>query len=133
MGPTGTLRAIQAAERRRQREAQKRLREQERQAKEQAKFSAIAQARLEVEAYENRIQLLRSIHKEQCEVWDWPAVAASLPPPRPQNHSYHAQRANQRFTVLPPDKKEIAQFMLEQARLQDEQDFQTAMQSYSEQ
>jgi hypothetical protein len=129
----GTLRAIQAAERRRQREAQRRLHELERQAKEQAKHSAIEQARLEVEAYESRVELLRSVHKEQGEVWDWPAVAASLPPPRPQKNSYHEQRASQRFAVLPAEKKETAQSMFEQARLQDEQDFQTAMKSYSEQ
>jgi hypothetical protein len=133
MGPKGTLRAIQAAERRRQREAQKRQRERERQAKEQAKLSAIEQARLEVETYENRVELLRSVHKEQGEAWDWPAVAASLPPPHPQKNSHHEQKANQRFAVLQPEKKEAAQFMLEQARLQDEQDFQVAMQSYTEQ
>ena len=129
----GTLRAIQAAERRRQREAQKRVRELERQAKGQAKLSAIEQARLEVETYENRVELLRSVHKERGEAWDWPAVSASLPPPRPQKNSYHEQRANQRFAVLAAEKKETAQFMFEQARLQDEQDFQTAMQSYAEQ
>lgn len=133
MGTKGTLAAIWAAERRRQREVQKRLRELERQAKARAKLSAIEQARLEVETYENRIELLRSVHKEQSEAWDWPAVAASLPPPPPQKHSYHEQRANQRFAVLPTEKKEAAQSMLEQARLQDEQDFQAAMQSYSEQ
>jgi hypothetical protein len=133
MGPKGTLRAIQAAERRREREAQRRLRERERQAKEHAKLSAIEQARLEVEAYENRVELLRSVHKEQGEVWDWPAIAASLPPPRPQKNSFHEQKANQRFAVLQPEKKEAAQGMLEQARLQDEHDFQAAMQSYSAQ
>ena len=128
-----TLRAIQAVERRREREAQRRLRELFHQAKEQAKLSAIEKARLEVETYENRVELLRSVHKEQGEVWDWPAVAASLPPPRPQNVSHHAQKANQRFAVIQPERKEAAQSMLEQARLQDERDFQAAMQSYSEQ
>ncbi|MGA3178975.1 MAG: hypothetical protein ABSF38_01385 [Verrucomicrobiota bacterium] len=122
-----TLRAIQAAERRRQREAQRQLRELESQAREQAKLSAIEQARLEVENYESRVELLRSVHKEQGEVWDWPAIAASLPPPRPQKTSYHQQRASQQFTVLPAAKKEAAQFMLEQARVQDEQDFQTSI------
>jgi hypothetical protein len=133
MGPKGTLRAIEAAERRREREAQKRLRELMRQAKERAKLSAIEQARLEVETYENRVELLRSVHKDQGEIWDWPAVAASLPPPCPRKHSYHEERANQRFLVLPAEKKEAAQSMLEQARSRDEQDFQAAMQSYSEQ
>jgi hypothetical protein len=129
----GTLRAIQAVERRWQREAQKQMREFEHRTKEQAKLSAIEQARLEVETYENRIELLRSVHKEQGEVWDWRAVAASLPPPRPQNFSHHEQKANQRFAVIQPERKEAAQSMLEQARLRDEGDFQAAMQSYSEQ
>ena len=133
MGWKATIRAIEAGERRRQREAQKRQRELERQAKEKAKLSAIEQARMEVETYENRVELLRSVHKEQGEVWDWPAVAASLPPPRPQKHSYHEQRENQKLAVLPAEQKEAAQAMLKQARLQDEQDFQAAMQSYAEQ
>jgi hypothetical protein len=128
-----TLRAILAAERRREREAQRRLRELERQEREQKKLSDKEKARLEVETNEKRVELLRSVHKEQGEVWDWPAVAASLPPPRPQKHSFHEQKANQRFIVLQPEKKEAALFMLEQARSQDEQDFQAAMQSYSEQ
>jgi hypothetical protein len=128
-----TLRAIQAAERRRERETQRRLRQHEKEAKEQAKLSAIEEARLEVEKYEDRVTLLRSVHREQGEVWDWPAVAASLPAPRPQNHARHEKRAKQKLTVLPAEKKEAAQSMLEQARLQDEQEFQAALQSYSEQ
>ena len=90
-------------------------------------------ARLEVETYENRVELLRSVHKEQGEVWDWLAVAASLPPPRPQKNSYHEQRAIQRFAVVPSEKKEAAQSMPEKARLQDEQDYQTGMLTYKEQ
>jgi hypothetical protein len=120
-----------AAERRREREAQRRLRELDRQAQLQARRSAVEQSRMQVEAYEERVELLRSVHKEQGEVWDWPAVAASLPPHLPLKNSFHEQKANQRFAVLQPDKKEAAQFMLEKARLQDEQDFQAAMQSYS--
>jgi hypothetical protein len=133
MGPRGTLRAIQVAERRQQREAQKRLRELERQAKEQAKLSAIEQARLEVETFDNQLEVLLSVHKEQGEAWDWVALAASLPPPCPQRHSYHEQRANQRLVVLPARQRQTSQSILEQARSQDEQDFQKAKQAYSEQ
>ena len=84
MGYKAELRAMQAAERRQEREAQKRLRDLERQAKEQAKLSAIEQARLEVETHESRLDLLLSVHKEQGPTWDWSAVAASLPPPPPR-------------------------------------------------
>src|SRR5262245_35537608 len=89
MGWKGTLKAIQAAERRQQRDAQKRLRELERQSKEQAKLSAIEQARLEVETFEGRLEVLLSLHKEQSEGWDWSKVATTLPPHRPGKLSQH--------------------------------------------
>lgn len=133
MGPKGTLRAIQAAERRQQREAQRRFRELERQTKEQAKLSALEKARLEVETYENRLDVLLSVHKDCGEILDWTGLAASLSPPCPQKISYHEQKAVQRYTVLQPQQKEPSQSMLEQARARDEQDFQNAMQVYSQQ
>jgi hypothetical protein len=101
-----TYRAIQAAERRQQRDAQRRLRELERQAKEQAKLSAIEQARLEVERFENQLEVLLSVHKEHGETWDWTAIAASLPPPKPQKISRHEYQVRQRVTVLPTQQKE---------------------------
>lgn len=84
MGWQATDRAMQAAERRQQREEQKRQRELARQTREQAKLSAIEQARLEVSTHENHLEVLRSVHKEQGQVWDWAGVAASLPPSIPQ-------------------------------------------------
>ena len=80
---------MEAAERRQQREAMKRLRELERQAKEQAKLSQQEQARLEVERYENRLEVLLSLHKEYGGPWDWSSIAANLPPPCPRNLSFH--------------------------------------------
>jgi hypothetical protein len=53
MGWKGTLREMEAANKRQQRDAQKRQRELERQAKEMAKMSQAEQARLEVETFEN--------------------------------------------------------------------------------
>ena len=60
---------MEAAERRQQRDAQKRLRELERQTKEQAKLSTQEQARLEVETFNNQLEVLLSVHKEQGETW----------------------------------------------------------------
>lgn len=126
------MRAIQAAERRQQREAQKRLRELERRAREQAKLSAIEQARLEVEAYENRLDVLLSVHKEQAETLDWATLAAALPPPCPQMSSYHQLKAKLRMLFLPPCQKGDSKAAIEQARLDDEQAFQEAMQVHSD-
>jgi hypothetical protein len=131
MGYKAELRAIQAAERRQQREAQKRLRELERQTKEQAKLSAIEQARLEVEIHENRLELLLSVHKEQGPTWDWSAVAASLPPHRPQKTTYHEFRAKQRAALLLPGQREASAPALEQARSQDEEACQQSLAAYA--
>jgi hypothetical protein len=109
------------------------MRELERQAKEQAKLSTIEQARLEVETFENRLEVLLSVHKEQGETWDWVAIAASLPPPCPQKNSRNEQKARQRAAVVPSQQREAAAALVEQARLQDEDEFQKASALYSEQ
>jgi hypothetical protein len=133
MGYKATIRAMQAAERRQQRDAQRRLRELERQAKEQAKLSAIEQARLEVETFDNELEVLLSVHKEQGETWDWTAIAASLPPLNPKRISRNEQRARQRAAVLPAEQRQSSEILIEQARLRDDEEFQTAAQTYSEQ
>jgi hypothetical protein len=131
MGYEAELRATQAAERRQEREAQRRLRELERQAKEQAKLSAIEQARLEVETHESRLDLLLSVHKEQGPTWDWSAVAAALPPHRPEKTSHHEFRAKQRAVLLQPDQKEASVPMLEQAKSLDEEAYQHSLAAYA--
>lgn len=120
-----------AAERRQQRDAQRRLRELERQAKEQAKLSAVEQARLEVETFENQLEVLLSVHKEQGEAWDWTAIAASLPPPKPNRGSRNEYKAKQDVAVLPADQKPSAEVLIEQGRVKDEEEFQSALQTYS--
>jgi hypothetical protein len=133
MGWKATYRAIQTAERRLRRDATKRHREFERRAKEQAKLSAVEQARLEIETFENQLDVLLSVHKEQGETWDWMAIAALLPPPCPRRNSYHEQKTRQRAIVMSAEQGEAAHVLVEQARLQDEQEFEKATQVYFEQ
>lgn len=130
MGWKATLRAMDAANRRQQRESQRRQRELEQRAKEQAKLSAIEQARLEVETFENRLDGLLSIHKEQSEVIDWEEFAASLPPPDPQRKSYNEFRIKEHLMVLPQNLKENTEIQIEQARTEDERLFQSEVQNY---
>jgi hypothetical protein len=130
MGYKAELRAVQAAERRQQRDAQKRLRDLERQAKDQAKLSAIEQAKLEVETHENRLELLLSVHKDQGPDWDWTAVAASLPPYRPHQSSYHEIRARQQAALLLSAQPEATTPLLEQATVQDEEAYQNQIAQY---
>jgi hypothetical protein len=73
------MRAAATRQRQREREAVKQQRELERREKDRAKLDAIEQARLKVEAFENRMELLLSIHKDCANAWDWAASAAALP------------------------------------------------------
>ena len=121
MGWESQLRATQANERRQQRDAQKRFRELERQAKEQAKLSVIEQARLEVESFENSLEVLLSIHKEQGGVWNWPELAAALPPHTPRKFARHALKAKQASDIQ----------ALGEAHVRDEREYQEAIQSHA--
>jgi hypothetical protein len=129
MGCKGTWREIQAAERRQQRDAHRRHRELERQAQEVAKLSLAEQARHEVEKYENSLDVLLSIHKERGDVWDWAAIASTLPPPPPFKHSFQELRARQAAFV----KTQETSATIEQARKNDELAFSQATQEYASQ
>ena len=123
------MRAMAAAERRQQRDAKKRQRELERQTKEMAKLSALEQARLEVETFENGLDVLLSIHKEQTDTWDWPDIAASLPPVPPRRQSHNEFKARQMLAVAAIRKNAVT--VLETAQKQDEREYQEALQAYT--
>src|SRR5262245_32082738 len=102
MGWRGTLRAIEAAERRAQRDAQRRHKELQRRAKERAKLSALEQARLEVETYENQLEILLSIHKEQGQEWKWQEVSNTPPPTEPSRANRHESEVEARKAAYNP-------------------------------
>ena len=129
MGWQATMRAMAAAERRQLRDAKKRQRELERQTKEMAKLSALEQARLEVETFENGLDVLLSIHKEQTDTWDWPDIAASLPPVPPRRQSHNELKARQRLAVAATSKNAAA--VLENAQKHDDHEYQNALQAYT--
>jgi hypothetical protein len=83
MGVKGFLRAVQADLRRMEREARRRQHELERQEKEYAKMQELAQARFKVECYENRIEVLLSVHKDCGVTWNWYKIKNSSPPKKP--------------------------------------------------
>ena len=127
--PKGGTRAIKAAQRRQQRTAQAHRRELEREIKEQAKLSALEQAQLEVEAYENRLEVLLSIHKEQVDPWDWRGIAVSLRPAPPYRQSHNEFRARQRFAVNA--SRENAAVVIQQAQQQDDRTYKDALKSHA--
>ena len=64
--------------------------------KEQAKLSAQEQAWLEVEAFENSMEVLLSVHKDARPQFDWMEPLSALPPHRPMNSelaAYEQERA----------------------------------------
>ena len=102
MGWTGTLRAIQAAQSRAEREDRRRLRELQKQAEHQGKLNEQEQARLEVETYENRLALLLSIHKEEVQVWRWEAIRDTSPPTPPNRVPARENAARRHLASLGP-------------------------------
>ena len=127
MSWTRTLRQIEAAERREQREAQRRQKELARRIKEQEKLSELDRAKLEVEAYENQLDVLLSVHREQGPTWDWKALAASLPPPYPKRLCAREFEAKQRAMVAHPRQKEVLLGAIAAACQHDEQEYQEAV------
>lgn len=125
MGWKATLRAIEAAERRQQREAQRRKKELERRTKEQAKLSALEQSRLEVETHENLVEVLLSVHKEQGQEVNWRKFAAALPPPVPSNLRLHEK------AVLLQALNSKSGVSIEAAIRLDEIGFQEALQAHT--
>lgn len=88
---------IEAAHKRDERAARKRQKDLEKILKERAKLSALEQAKLEVEAYENALDLLLSVHKERSTPFDWDSIACALPPhqpPRIPRQEFSAQLRN---------------------------------------
>src|SRR6266480_4295746 len=77
------------SQRRLEREEKKRQKELERRLKEQEKLSALEQARLVVEAHENELEVLLSVHKERSTAVDWRALSSALPPPEPPRLARH--------------------------------------------
>jgi hypothetical protein len=81
-------------DRRRQRAEVKRQKELAREAREDARLSEQVRARLEVESFENQLEVLLSVHKADCPPFDWRAVLAEPPPLRP----FHARLEELRAT-----------------------------------
>lgn len=110
------------------REARKRQKELETRLKQQAKLSSLEQARLEVEAHENALDVLLSVHKEQSAPFDWHGYAAALSPHGPLKAGRHEfavlleEAVSQSMTSMKDHDAAIAE-----ARLRDEQEHASAL------
>jgi hypothetical protein len=100
MGWKGALRSMEAAARRTERESRRQHNELFRQQKQLQKMLEREQAAFEVQLHENRIDLLRSIHKECGPEWDWRSAHSApspAPPPRSHTREQNAQLALDSF------------------------------------
>ena len=85
---------MEATRKREERASLTRQKELERMLKEQAKLSTAEQARLEVEAFENSLEVLLSVHKDARPKFDWMEQLSSLPPLTPVRTDDEAAFAN---------------------------------------
>ena len=141
MGWKGTLRSLQAAARRADREAQRRQRELERQRAQIAKMEALARATYEVQVYENYIDVLLSVHKECSNTWNWEEIRSASPPVEPVKSHERESSAQQKLDRFEPgffdrlfgrteSKRAKLSKAVEDARRKDEGEYKEALQTY---
>jgi len=80
-----------------EREARRRQRELERQRKELARMQELERAKFEVDLYENYIDVIKSIHKDCGEEWNWQEISTSNPPEQPQLQRKNELEAQEAF------------------------------------
>ncbi len=143
MGWKGTVRSINAAHRKYEREAQRRQRELERQQKQLEKMQEIERAAYEVNVYDNYIDLLLSVHKECSDVWDWRTIQSSEPPVSPTKSHKKEELAQSKLDKFTPgffdkmlkrvdSKRNTLTQNVEEARRADEGEYQESLQLYDQ-
>lgn len=123
---------LEAVLRRESRAALRRQKELQRQQRELAKASELDQARLAVEAYENDVEVLLSVHKECAPNRDWDQMAAALEPFPPQKSRRREFEARQRASIAPQSQNESAQGALVEAMDADEAQHAAELSEYRE-
>jgi len=102
MGWKGALRSMEAAARRAEREAKRQHNELLRQQKRIQKMLERERAAFEVQLYENRIDLLRSIHKDCGPIWNWHTVYSSSAPAVPTKSHNRTKAAQLALNMFRP-------------------------------
>ena len=102
MGWKRTLNSIAAAQRRSERAALRYQRELAREQLNYEKMQALEQAAHQVKVYENHIEVLRSVHKDCGERWDWELLKNSDPPVKPTNSNTNEKLNEIKFSSYKP-------------------------------
>ncbi len=142
MTVNSVLRSMAASARRAERESLRRQREYQRHLNQEAKYQAIEEAALEVEEYENRILLLKSMHQDCSEIWNWEKIKESNPPRKPLKKSENETIATNKLNNFKPsffdklfNKVELKKSSLEEeiigAKQKDEKEYQNEIEKYN--
>ena len=102
MGWKGTLRSVNAAVNRMEREANRRQRELARQQKIQNKINELEQAAYEVEIFNDYIKQIKTIHTECSPVIDWMRIARQAEPVKPTRLSAKEVAAKRKLENFKP-------------------------------
>jgi hypothetical protein len=126
-----------------EREERRRQRELERRKKELDKMEELERARFAVDEYENYVSVIRSVHKECGEAWDWLHARDTPPPAEPRlgnGCEAEAQKAYDGYVPSTFDKifhrikKRTARLLrsVEEARRKDQEDYKKACEAHSQ-
>ena len=96
------VRSVNKVNRQVARSAEKQRRELEKQRKQFEKLQEQEQNELEVREFENRIELLMSVHKEVSDSIDWDRLANLPEPPKPQLSNENREREQDNFESFKP-------------------------------
>lgn len=88
-----SLKKMEVAQRRIERESRTQQRALERKQKEMDKMEELARANYEFEVYENLIAVFTSIHKDCGHYWNWEEISLSNPPVEPKKSDLHEKEA----------------------------------------
>lgn len=138
-----TMRAIQAEQRRQAREEKRRQRELERRRKEYEKMQEIEKAAYEVQAFENYLDILTSIHKECGDTLNWEKINAAEQPSEPVRSDARERAAEKALDQFKPGmlrravkrveskRAELAE-KIDLARSQDDEEYQNAIEQHAQ-
>ena len=91
-----------AAARRAEREAERRRRALEKQQRQLEKLAEIERASLEVQIFENQIEVLQSVHQQCSEAVDWNSLAEPVLPEAPIHDPSNERKAQQQLDDYAP-------------------------------
>jgi hypothetical protein len=114
-----------------ERAAKLRQKELQRQLKEMTKLNEQQRARLEVEAFENELEVLLSVHKQSSEPIDWKSLAVALPPHAPAFSSRNHLRSFVSAALMNRQQQNQDQ-LLQQAWSTDESAYRAACVKYEQ-